>query len=873
MTFLNWAMLAGLAAVAIPILIHLLNRQKATVVDWGAMRFLLESLTSRSRRILIEEIILMVLRCLVMALLVMAMARPFLPSRTTIPWALVLPTILAAVILVGIAAAMWSHVRARWGLLAAAAGLAFIAIGASIIENVMQGRQWSFSGGERDVAILIDGSTSMTVPVDGQTNFKRAVAEARAVIQACRPADAISILLAGPVARPVVANPTADRDDLENALRTLVPAGGSMRVVDSLGAAAASLAEGQNPAKKIVLITDGQAIGWDARNEARWNFLASGLKGVTSPTQIVCRTLSLPKAFRNAAVTDVRFSRKVVGTDRSVRIEVTATNTGSTPLEAMSVELSIDGTSVGRQDAAQMLPGAAETVRFDHRFDKPGPHVVSAQVLSEDEMPTDNTAVRVLPVIDKLPVLIVEGDPSTRPLDGAGSFVEIALTPTEDESESKPEPTAPAKASGTAADKTADKAPADSEKPPADTELGALVEPTVVAATDIASVTDFARYNLIIMANVPKLPQAAASKLVRYVQDGGGVLMVLGDKALPTFYNGWTSEGGQPFVPAALKNRRALAESPAHFGIKTFSHPALELMKEATQSDADRAVITAFWSLDVDQKDRAVRAGGLFDTGEPLLVERQVGRGFVLMTAMSLDRRDSNLPSLKCFVPLVHELAYYLAAPALAQANVRPGAEFVMELPARNAEAARKAADYARLTGEVVTPTGRHLAAALAAAGDGLRLSFSGTYEPGLYRVSVPAAIRQQFQVPAGEKGIPLAVVDDAEEGRMAALTPADLEAVAKQVDFFQANSTNEMVAAVTGTVPGEELWKYLAIALLVALLAEIGLTRWIALQRRMHIIETVAFGPQAVDVQTFRERAKRLLAASSQEPQGASKP
>ncbi|MBE3123447.1 MAG: BatA domain-containing protein, partial [Planctomycetes bacterium] len=85
MIFRNLIMLAGLAAVAIPILIHLLNRQRATLVDWGAMRFLMESLTSRSRRILIEEIILMALRCLVVALLVLAMARPFLPSRTTIP--------------------------------------------------------------------------------------------------------------------------------------------------------------------------------------------------------------------------------------------------------------------------------------------------------------------------------------------------------------------------------------------------------------------------------------------------------------------------------------------------------------------------------------------------------------------------------------------------------------------------------------------------------------------------------------------------------------------------------------------------------------------------------------------------------------------
>ena len=48
MTFLNYIMLIGLAAVAIPILIHLLNRHKAKLVEWGAMRFLLASLASRT---------------------------------------------------------------------------------------------------------------------------------------------------------------------------------------------------------------------------------------------------------------------------------------------------------------------------------------------------------------------------------------------------------------------------------------------------------------------------------------------------------------------------------------------------------------------------------------------------------------------------------------------------------------------------------------------------------------------------------------------------------------------------------------------------------------------------------------------------------
>jgi hypothetical protein len=261
MTFLNWAMLAGLAAVAIPIIIHLLNRQKATMVDWGAMRFLLESLTSRSRRILIEEIILMALRCLAVALLVLALARPFMPSHTTIPWALVLPAFLAGVILAGIAAAMWPNVRTRWILLAISGGLIGAAVLGSALEATLQTRQWSLSGGERDVAIVIDGSTSMTVPIEGKTNFERAVEEVRTVVAACRPADTVSLLVAGPIPRPFMANPTSDRKEIEDTLKTMTPTGGSMRVLDSLIAATASLAQGHNAAKKIVLISDGQGVG------------------------------------------------------------------------------------------------------------------------------------------------------------------------------------------------------------------------------------------------------------------------------------------------------------------------------------------------------------------------------------------------------------------------------------------------------------------------------------------------------------------------------------------------------------------------------------------------------------------------------------
>src|SRR5436189_5539109 len=77
--FLNLLMLFGLAALVIPPLIHLLNRRRFQVVDWGAMQFLQISETTR-RRLLIEELLLMALRMGLIALFVLALAAPFVVS-------------------------------------------------------------------------------------------------------------------------------------------------------------------------------------------------------------------------------------------------------------------------------------------------------------------------------------------------------------------------------------------------------------------------------------------------------------------------------------------------------------------------------------------------------------------------------------------------------------------------------------------------------------------------------------------------------------------------------------------------------------------------------------------------------------------------
>ena len=83
MTFLSPWVLAGLAAVGLPIIIHLLNKLHVRQTDWGAMKLLAEIVTKNQRRVRMADLILLILRCLVVALAVLAFARPVLKGLGT----------------------------------------------------------------------------------------------------------------------------------------------------------------------------------------------------------------------------------------------------------------------------------------------------------------------------------------------------------------------------------------------------------------------------------------------------------------------------------------------------------------------------------------------------------------------------------------------------------------------------------------------------------------------------------------------------------------------------------------------------------------------------------------------------------------------
>lgn len=78
MTFLNPAILIGLAAASIPVIIHLLNLRKLKKIEFSTLIFLKELQKNKIRRVKLKQWLLLALRIIIILLIVTAFARPTL---------------------------------------------------------------------------------------------------------------------------------------------------------------------------------------------------------------------------------------------------------------------------------------------------------------------------------------------------------------------------------------------------------------------------------------------------------------------------------------------------------------------------------------------------------------------------------------------------------------------------------------------------------------------------------------------------------------------------------------------------------------------------------------------------------------------------
>src|SRR6185503_17690484 len=204
MSFLAPAFLAALAAIGIPVVIHLINRERKVVVEFPSLMFLQRIPYRSVRRQKIRHLLLLALRCLAVALLVAAFARPFFQRRTT-------------------------------------------AIGAT---------------GAREVVILLDRSASMAYG----GRWDKAKAAAHKVIGGLGASDRATLVLFASDAA-VASDPMATPDRVNASINAAKLGAEATRYGPALKLASKIVGASTLPRREVVLISDYQKIGWANHNE------------------------------------------------------------------------------------------------------------------------------------------------------------------------------------------------------------------------------------------------------------------------------------------------------------------------------------------------------------------------------------------------------------------------------------------------------------------------------------------------------------------------------------------------------------------------------------------------------------------------------
>ena len=80
MSLINASLLFGLGLAALPVILHMIMRAKPKRLEFPALRLLKNRKVSNSRRMQLRHLLLLILRSLLIAVLVLAIARPSLPA-------------------------------------------------------------------------------------------------------------------------------------------------------------------------------------------------------------------------------------------------------------------------------------------------------------------------------------------------------------------------------------------------------------------------------------------------------------------------------------------------------------------------------------------------------------------------------------------------------------------------------------------------------------------------------------------------------------------------------------------------------------------------------------------------------------------------
>lgn len=365
--FSQLAMLGWLAAAALPLLIHLWNRRRYREVTWAAMEYLLAAIQKNSRRLRIEQWLLLAVRTAIILLVVLAVAGPYL-ERAAAPFVAGRPT---------------------------------------------------------HRVFVIDGSYSMAYRPADKSRFDAARQAVTEILDRSRQGDAFTLVLMASPPRVIVGSPAFSVPDflLEVQSLKLQHTGADLaatlaRVQEMVRSTAAESTRLEQ--HEVYFLTDLGRTTWEAA-VSESGHARTQLGQLANDAALWLVDLG-QAATENFAVAELRTSQPLLTTAMEIPIEATIRSYANRVAQK-TVELRVDGERMSEQ-SLEIPAGGEASVTFKHRFDSSGDHAIEVRLI-DDLLDVDNHRWLSLLVKPAIETLIVNGEGDSR----AANYLRFALNP------------------------------------------------------------------------------------------------------------------------------------------------------------------------------------------------------------------------------------------------------------------------------------------------------------------------------------------------------------------------------------------------------------------------------------------------------------
>jgi hypothetical protein len=730
MTFLAWGFLFAALAAAIPVVLHMINRQRAKDLPFPTLRFLRISVQKTRRRKRIHDLLLMLIRALVLILIAFGLADMRLTT----------------------------------------------------LKSLLGG------GAKSAVAIILDNSASMGTTDPERPRFETATNAVQQILDELQGGDQVALF-------PTCGESLPDQDQLDDTqtkvqqvLALCRQRGVTYERADlaaKLRQARKLLAGSKASHKQIYVISDFQPVSWEALKKEAESAAEEGEEADREEQEarqipVICVDCDRrPRA--NVAVQKVAFDAPMPIVNMPIKVNVELLNT-SVLDQKRRVELVVDDR---KEDLSPVL-SLKEHGRAAHEFrytpTRGGVHRCEVRLAGDDGSPYDDRRFFSIQVDREIPVAVVKPARHEIPFMEESYYLENALATVR------------------------------------------ALRLTTLTAGDLTT-ERLDTFKVIFLVNLPAPAAEVAERLRAYVEQGGNLVWCAGDAVNPDQYNAMNQAAGGGLLPAPLVDVRApgpqAKQDSWRINFLDRQHRAMSRPSLLKPPELYRSVlIYKHVRFDVptghpDDVQRGVAPWVLIrleqhegdNQSEPLLVQRNLAQGRVLMLGTSVHVDWSNFSRKNLFLPLLGESIYYLAGTEYARHELLAGAPLVLEMEGEKQP----------VRVEIRPPGGGRIGLNTEPGKQGQELQYEKTHKIGNYLVSLPNATKPtEFAYSVNlDPAETMPSIDSAETRH------TEIEKSLSPTPVVFAEDPDNLSSTFEWLRQGTSLWKLFLTAVLIALVFE----------------------------------------------------